>query len=293
MTGIKPGGAVSPASCVKAQEQGMLVTTGYVVNLGPKAKASASAPVAASTATSVPAPTRSQADRIDVAGVRLGMSPEQVRSALKIKQLSSYLESAAVLAAGGARYVNIIAAWTATSSNEESFQVLFTPVPGKERVMAIIHSASYEGADSSGAAALAGGLVTKYGGYATAGDVPDTPTWRLQSAGSMLTGDACNRRALFGGMHTVDAAVANRQNPALTTTADEFRYQIEQCGVAIVTEDHLDDASHAGHPVTRFTITAYSPSIGLEGATTATQLIQAATGAAGKSAEARVTTPNL
>ena len=179
--------------------------------------------------------------------------------------------------------MNVIAAWAAVPGEEESFEVLFTPVPGKERVMAIIHSAPFV-STGAGAAALAGGLVAKYGGYATPGDVPDAPTWRLQSAGTMLTGDGCSRRSLFGGMHSVDASVANRKNPALTTTVDEFRYQVEQCGVAIVTEDHVSD---------RFTVSAYSPSIALEGATTATQLIQAATGSGARSAAQRAATPNL
>jgi hypothetical protein len=54
---------------------------------------------------------------------------------------------------------------------------------------------------------------------------------------------------------------------------------MDRCGIAIVTEDHSTanrSAPREERIVTRFTVTAYSPSIGLEGATTAAQLIQSA-----------------
>jgi hypothetical protein len=66
-----------------------------------------------------------------------------------------------------------------------------------------------------------------------------------------------------------------------------------------VTEDH--STANGGAPredriVTRFTVTAYSPSIGFEGATTAAQLIQTAGDAVNKVSTARAKdelAPNL
>jgi hypothetical protein len=72
---------------------------------------------------------------------------------------------------------------------------------------------------------------------------------------------------------------ATRQNLALKTTPDEFRFQMERCGTVIVTEDHSTangGAARDDRMVMRFTVTAYSPSIGLEGAAAAAQLIQSA-----------------
>jgi hypothetical protein len=97
----------------------------------------------------------------------------------------------------------------------------------------------------------------------------------------------------------LNAGNATRQNLALKTTPDEFRFQIDRCGIAIVTEDH--SSANGGAPredrtVTRFTVTAYSPSIGFEGATTAAQLIQLAEDAANKARAARAKdqiAPNL
>jgi hypothetical protein len=92
---------------------------------------------------------------------------------------------------------------------------------------------------------------------------------------------------------------ATRQNLALKTTPDEFRFQIDRCGVAIVTEDHSTangNAPREDRIVTRFTVTAYSPSIGFEGATTAAQLIQSAVDAANKASAAHAKdqiVPNL
>jgi hypothetical protein len=80
----------------------------------------------------------------------------------------------------------------------------------------------------------------------------------------------------LGGL---SVATAIRPNIALKTTPDEFRFQIERCGVAIVTEDHATangDAAREDRIITRFTVTAYSPAIGFEGATTAAQLMQSA-----------------
>ncbi len=303
MTGLKAGG-VAPDSCDKAEQQGILVTSGYVVKLGPKASNAAtgtSAPSVPAAATPAPAVTSASAaaltpaaaagpptaasapvaasaartgaasDKVDVAGIRLGMTPDQVRTVLKSKGLADYYESAGTLGAIGNRYLNAISAWS-NGDDPESFEVLFTPAPGRERVMAIVHSAAVAGA---GGTALPAALVRKYGGY-SASDLPESPTWRIQSDGTVQTGDSCNRRAVVGGLAKAEPSAVPRQNLALKTTPDEFRYQIDRCGVAIITEDQATSTSTGGGAITRFTVTAYSPSIGFEGAAAATQLMQSA-----------------
>jgi hypothetical protein len=305
MTGLKSSG-VAPLSCVKAEQLGVLVTTGYVVNVTIKnapppapaapaasaalATAAASAAPAATPAAPPPAASASVADRVDVAGVRLGMSPDQVRAVLKARMLSEYYESTESLVepvSSSNRYVNVIAAWTRVAGGDgESFEVLFTPVPGKERALAIIHSTAYSASTLIHATALSSGLVSKYRGYPKADDLPPSPTWRMQGDGSVQSGDGCSRRDIFGGIGNVGFDAHTRSNPALKTTTEEFRYQIDHCGVAIITED--DAASNPDAPlkdrlVARFTVSAYSPTIGFEGATMAAQLMQAAGSTAIKS----------
>jgi hypothetical protein len=310
MTGIKAG-AVSPDSCAKVEEQGRLVTTGYVVKLGPKAMPTPAGAQASSTTTAEapaqPAPTvgamkpAGGADRVDVAGIRLGMSPDQVRAALKSKGLANYFEATLSLGASheteaaqsglAVRFINVIAAWSPGSDGGESYEVMFTPVPGKERVVAIVHSRSYSNASGVSASALQSGLIAKYGGYRSVSDLTESPTWRLQSSGSMETGDSCGRRRLFGGLAEFDVSRVP-DNVALKTAPDEFRIEIEQCGIAIVTEDQLDRGPAQARNVTQFTVSAYSPLIGLEGQTAAAQVLQAVAGrAASRSKES--STPDL
>jgi hypothetical protein len=164
--------------------------------------------------------------------------------------------------------------------------VLFTPVPGKERVLAIVHSTAYSASTAIHATVLGNGLVAKYRGYGKADELPPSPTWRVQSDGSVLSGDGCSRRDIFGGLGKIGSDARTRSNPALKTSTEEFRYQIDHCGVAIITED--DAASNPDAPlkdrlVARFTVTAYSPAIGFEGATMAAQLMQAGGSSASKS----------
>ena len=76
-----------------------------------------------------------------------------------------------------------------------------------------------------------------------------------------------------------------RGNLALKRSAEDLKSVIDRCGVAILTEDHFTangGALREDRLVTRFTMTAYSPEIALEGAKGATQLIQAAGGPAKK-----------
>jgi hypothetical protein len=188
--------------------------------------------------------------------------------------------------------VNVIAAWTppprsggdSSAEDAESYEVMFTPVPGKERAMAIIHSVSYSPANAVRERALDNGLVKKYGGFNAPDDLPTSPTWRIQSNGTVQVGDPCDRRGIFGGLGGANLGDATRENIALKTASDEFRFQIDHCGVVIVTEDHA--TTNAAAPaedrvIARFTVTAYSPSIGFEGSAAA-QLIQTGGAASNK-----------
>jgi hypothetical protein len=191
------------------------------------------------------------------------------------------------------RFVNVIAAWTPPPASAggdnyqvdgEAFEVMFTPVPGKERVMGIVHSVGYSPANAVREVALENGLINKYGGFGP-GDLPQSPTWRIQSSGYLQVGDPCNRRGTLGGIGALTGASMGRENLALKRSAEDLKSVIDRCGVAILTEDHFTangGALREDRLVTRFTMTAYSPAIALEGANGATQLIQAAGGTAKK-----------
>jgi hypothetical protein len=333
MTGIKSN-AVSLYRCAKAEQQGILVTDGYVLSgraalgaaraqraqtppapaQGSVAPVSSAPPVVAPSPPPAPAPAAlAQApgpkpgtmDRVDVSGLRIGMSLDEARAALKSKRLPQYKERTETLsyvdggkgtpqAVPNGRFVNTIAAWSAPAaaagdSREaagEAFEVMFTPEPGKERVMAIMHSVGYTLPRAIHERALEEGLVKKYGGFSAAGDLPQSPTWRVQSGGEVAIGDTCNRRGLFGGLGELDLAGAAHENLSLKKPLDEFQYQVERCGAAIVTEDHF--TANAGalaeeRLVTRYTVTAYSPVLAYQGARAAAQLIQASGHEASKS----------
>ena len=316
MTGIKAG-AVSPLSCAKAEQQGILVTTGYALSVA--SKATINPPSPAQRPSGELGKNSVMPDKIDVAGVKLGMSPDQVRAVLRSKMLSDYYESTETLvnfdstkrtmnSIASGRFVNVIAAWTPVPSSPagdavgeegESYEVMFTPVPGRERAMAIVHSVAYSTANAIGAMAFQNGLVTKYGGYSGPNELPESSTWRIQSGGNVLIGDPCNRREIFGGLGEIDLGTSTQPNLALKTTPEEFRIQIDRCGAAIVTEDHStpnSDAPPQDRIITRFTVTAYSPSIAFDGATMAAQLIQTAGNAVAKPQTAHVKdvpVPNL
>jgi hypothetical protein len=319
MTGIK-NIAVSQYTCADAQQQGMLITTGYGGSGTPDGANAPAVHAQSSTQAAAPPPAASvnkvdvSPNQIDIAGVKLGMSPDEVRVVLKSKNLLDYNESAETLsyldstkgimqAIPNGRFVNVIAAWTPPppSSNSDSFEVdgesyevMFTPVPGKERAMGIVHSVGYSPANAIHEIALESGLVKKYGGFSGSNDVPESPTWRVQSSGNVQVGDPCNRRGIFGRLGGLNVAKVPRENLALKGTPEDFKFQIERCGVAVVTEDHFTANGGALRPdrlVTRFTVTAYSPSIGLEGAKTAAQLIQAAGGTVKKSDVPRAKDP--
>jgi hypothetical protein len=312
MTGIKID-TVSMYTCARAEEKGYLVSTGYVLPATAQAHAApppapaapppapapsvapaAAAPVAAPPPSVAPVPpVRMMANRIDVAGVKLGMSPDAVRAVLKSKNLRNYKEWTETLSAANqpipnGRFVNVIAAWTApaaTAAGEdfesagESFEVMFTPVPGGERAMAVIHSEGFAPQDAIHETALDEGLVKKYGGYVSAAALPESVTWRFQSDGSVQVGDACGRRGTFGGLSGLSVPNAPRENLALRRTPQELQSQVERCGDATVTADHFTPNGGAlpgDRLVTRFTVTAFSPAMGLEGARKAAELVHAA-----------------
>lgn len=168
--------------------------------------------------------------------------------------------------------------------------------------MAIVHTTGYSPESGVRETDLESGLLKKYGGFGGLDEMPASPTWRVQSGGEVLVGDPCNRRELFGGLAVVRDLTARTSNLALKTTPDEFRYQLERCGTAIVTADHSTANDSAPRPeriVTRFTVSAYSPAIAFEGATTAAQLMQTAGTAGATGAKATAprnkgpSTPNL
>lgn len=324
--------SVSMYSCTKAEQAGMLVTTGYIFNGAPvvaavpasKAQPAVEAPtptlaVAASVPSATPAagaaPERVviSVTQIDIAGLRLGMSPDEVRAVLKAKKLLDYNESAETLSSldsakgvmqliANGRFVNVIAAWTPPPSSTaadnfqvdgESFEVMFTPVPGKERVMGIVHTIGYTPPNAVREIALESGLIKKYGGFAP-NDLPQSPTWRIQSSGFVQVGDSCNGRGTFGGLGGLNGANGARENLVLKRGAEDLKSLVERCGVAILTEDHFTangGALREDRLVTRFTMSAYSPDIALEGAKSATQLIQGAASAAKKSDGAHAKQP--
>jgi hypothetical protein len=326
-TGLKID-SVSLFACSDAEKQGMLVTTGYVLSFPGAAPAPATPlPSAPQVLSSTPSPAAAPAppaiarpevslQSIDVAGVKLGMSLDEVRAVLRSKKLREYAEltetlsyldtiKGAMQSIAGGRFVSVITAWApapaggALDADGESYEVMFTPLPGKERALAVVHSVGYSPANAVREVALEEGLVKKYGGFAASNNLPESPTWRYQNGGDVQIGDPCNRRDLFGGLGGLNGATKPRANIALKKSPDEFRFQIDHCGAAIVTEDHATanaGALSSDRLVARFTVTAYSPPMALEGSQAAAQLIQTARGTSGKADASRAkdqAPPNL
>ncbi len=346
-TGLKSD-SVSLFACDDAEKQGMLVTSGYLLKTRSGAlvaatpatpqtaltaqtpgaptsgvaatPAIAQVPAASATAampTAAPPPAQPaevSADKIDVAGIKLGMSLDEVRAALKLKQLRGYHESTETLSfvdpvkntvqpLPNGRFVNVItgsnppAAGETSDADAESYEIMFTPIPGKERAMAIIHTVGYSAANAVRELTLENGLIKKYGGFNLSQDLPESPTWRYQSGGSVQVGDSCNGRGQFGGLGKLTASNMHG-NIALKRTPDDFQSQIDHCGQAIVTEDHVTangGALRADRLVSRFTVSAFSPAIALQGASSAAQLIHTASGSLkGAAGAAKASaTPNL
>ncbi len=226
------------------------------------------------------------------------MSPDEVRAVLQAKGLRDLKERSDSLgyrdANGGkmqpianGRFVSVIAAANSAAAaapagsletDGESFEVMFTPVPGHERAMAIVHTIGYAPANASQETALETGLIDKYGGYAAAAGLPQSPTWLYHSGGTVTVGDACGRRGLLGGLGSLRVSSA-RENISLKRSADELQYEVQHCGIAMVTEDHHaanDGALREDRMITRYTITAYAPALAADGAAGAEDLLRAA-----------------
>ncbi len=317
MTGIKSS-AVSLYRCDKAEQQGLLVTAGYVVPgpsagaaatitpaLPPTATAVAAPPPTASAASTTPIPpaaapgavSRFPAAVIDVSGVKLGMSPDEVRAVLTSKNLRlrnewsetlSYRDAATGknLPVANGRFVNVIAASSSVppaadrgyESDGESFEVMFTPVPGHERAMAIVHTVGYSAPNAVHESALEAGLIEKYGGVAAGGGLPEAATWLYQTSGAVTVGDTCGRRGVLGGLGALRVSSA-RENLSMKTDPGELAFEIQHCGIAMVTEDHHTadgGARREDRMVTRYTITAYAPPLAAEGASEADNILRAA-----------------
>ncbi len=293
MTGIKSS-AVSLYRCDKAEEKGLLVTAGYVVPAHTAAATAATstaspAPAAMAPVAAAPAPPIAPAaapispfssGRVDISGVKLGMSPDEVRAAIGAKNLREHNEWTETLsyrdAAGkiqsvpNGRFVNVIAASGSLSAGEgnydaagESFEIMFTPVPGHEQAMAIVHTIGYAPSNAIHEAALESGLIQKYGGTAAGAGLPQAPTWLYHASGTVSIGDGCARRDILGGIGPLHVSSA-RENIALQKSAGELQFEVQHCGIAIVTEDHhlaSGGALHEDRMVTRYTVTAYSPTL--------------------------------
>jgi hypothetical protein len=324
-TGIKTS-AVSLYRCDKAEQEGMLVTAGYVVPGRPGESAASQPRKASGAAATPPAPpstppapplspmpvmpaaaapsgnSRFPDGMVDVSGVELGMSPVEVRAILRSKNLRDRNEWSENLSyrdaqtgktqpVSNGRFISVIAASNAAGSTAdgsaatgnfdtdgESFEVMFTPVPGHERAMAIVHTIGYSAANAVHETALESGLLDKYGGFAAAGTLPQSATWLYQSSGAVTLGDSCGRRELLGGLGSLRVSRA-RENIALKRSADEFQFEVQHCGIAVVTEDHHTAGGGAlrdDRMVTRYTVTAYSPVLAAQGAAAAGEILRAA-----------------
>jgi len=307
MTGIKSS-AVSLYRCDKAEQQGMLVTAGYTVPtpsapppttaaaMPPSPAPPASAPAAPAVPAAPPVVSRFSSGMVDISGVRLGMSADEARAVLRSKNLRDHNESKENLSyrdetgktqpVPNGSFVNVMAASNAGSAagdenyetNGESFEVMFTPVPGHERVMAIVHTVGYSTANAVHESALEDGLIEKYGGVVAGGSLPQSATWLYQAGGTVAVGDSCGRRDVLGGLGSLHATSA-RENIALHRATEELDFEVGHCGISIVTEDHHTangGALRGDRMVTRYTVTAYSPVLAQEGAAQADKILREA-----------------
>lgn len=225
------------------------------------------------------------------------MSPDEVKAVLKSKTLRernewgenlSYRDSETgkMQPVPNGRFVNVIAASNSAASaaegnyetDGESFEVMFTPVPGHERAMAIVHTVGYSTPNAVHETALESGLAEKYGGLAAGASLPQSATWLYRSGGTVTIGDSCGRRDVLGGLGSLKVSSA-RENIALKRSAGELQFEVQQCGIAIVTEDHHTvngGALREDRMVSRYTVTAYSPALAAEGASQAEEILRAA-----------------
>jgi hypothetical protein len=72
---------------------------------------------------------------------------------------------------------------------------------------------------------------------------------------------------------------SERENISLKQSADDLQFEVQHCGIAIVTEDHYTPNGGAlrdERMVTRYTVTAYSPALAFDGAARAAEILRAA-----------------
>ena len=292
--------APAPAAAASASPAAAAITaTASPAAAAVTATASPAAPaVMAGGVTAAPtAVSHFSSGMVDISGVKLGMSPDEVKAVLKSKNLRernewnenlSYRDSETgrTQPVAEGRFVNVIAASSSPASaadgnyesDGESFEVMFTPVPGHERAMAIVHTVGYSTANAVHETALESGLAEKYGGLAAGGGLPQSATWLYRSGGTVTIGDSCGRRDVLGGLGSLNVSSA-RENIALKRSASELEFEVQHCGIAIVTEDHHTvngGALREDRMVSRYTVTAYSPSLAAEGASHAEEILRAA-----------------
>ena len=111
-----------------------------------------------------------------------------------------------------------------------------------------------------------------------AAGLPQSATWRYLAGGTVTVGDGCGRRDLFGGLGPLQRGECTRKH-RFSKVAGELDFEVQHCGIALVTEDHHTangGALRADRMVTRYTVTAYSPVLAQEGAAQAETILRAA-----------------
>lgn len=122
-------------------------------------------------------PTFGAVADVDVAGVKLGMSPEEVRAVLAARKLTGSKEFKHTIAypdpvthqyqsIQGTEYLYAIVGWIgsfAPTDNWQTIDVVFSPQPGHERVVEVSRVVNYSSGDAVALQTLRTQLVGKYG----------------------------------------------------------------------------------------------------------------------------------
>jgi hypothetical protein len=252
---------------------------------------------------------------VDIVGLKLGMSVDEVRTALKSQNLGKYKEwtqnlayQDETMAATGSTmrpvsngsYINVIAAWRPSPplvdyiGEGESFLVVFTPVPGNERAAWIRHAVGYTIAKAIRLVDLENGVAKKYGEFRRASQtvIQANPTWLLGPQGLTYTDNsfnACNVPAFqtYRDLGTLEYDEFDNQHFAnfILALRPDFFKSNAHCGSVILKEASYVQNYQApvdARIVTRYTVTAFSPTVALEGGVAASKLSRAAEDAANK-----------
>lgn len=293
-------------SCDKVEKLGKLMLMAGSTNMPAPMGGAEQRAGAASTSTGIDV----SALAIDVSGVKLGMSLDEVRAVLKAKGFGKYKEWTKTLAymdqinGGGSRmipngqWVNVVATWIppppsqrgpSFTSDGESYFVEFTPVPGHERAILITHTVGYSTANAIRQSTLEDGLAKKYRDFprSTATGTPASPSWIFE-AGGAVHGDAAQACRLVAAVPD-ELDIGERGNES-TNSALAGGWP-QRCGVAMVmAEQYVQNynAALADRIVTRFSVRAYSTALAIEGRLAAAELVHAAEAATNKAAADRV-----